>query len=178
MSLAGGGGRGRGVTAGRAGGPRWNRGANAPTRTGLPLRHPRGRTRVCRWHGAPLVDCSDGARTLHGVWAEPEAQRAADIKVPILMHHQFTADPDGVPTWLRDNYLYIGDFEQQIAYISDDHHHLLTWDELAAFVSGRLALPTGAVAHARGPRGVVQPAHRAASVITARGLGTCPDGPG
>lgn len=142
------GGRGRGVTAGRAGGPRWNRGANAPTRTGLPLRHPRGRTRVCRWHGAPLVDCSDGARTLHGVWTAPEAQRAADIKVPILMHHQFTADPDGVPTWLRDNYLYIGDFEQQIAYISDDHHHLLTWDELAAFVSGRLALPTGAVAHA------------------------------
>jgi hypothetical protein len=127
MSLAGGGGQGtrrhrrpRGRTAVESGG------ANAPTRTGLPLRHPRGRTRVCRWHGAPLVDCSDGARTLHGVWTKPEAQRAADIKVPILMHHQFTADPDGVPTWLRDNYLYIGDFEQQIAYIADDHHHLLT----------------------------------------------------
>ncbi|MCD7100692.1 polysaccharide deacetylase family protein [Pseudoclavibacter sp. 13-3] len=98
-----------------------------------------------RVNGAHLVDCTDGERTLHAAWQTPDAVRAADVRVPILMYHQFTTKPEGESGWLRLNYAYIGDFEEHIRYISENDYYLPTWDELDAFVDGRLALPRKSV---------------------------------
>lgn len=98
-----------------------------------------------RINGAHLVDCADGERTLHAAWQMPDAVRAADVRVPILMYHQFTAKPEGERGWLRLNYAYIGDFEDHIRYIAENEYYLPTWDELEAFIDGRLALPRKSV---------------------------------
>lgn len=98
-----------------------------------------------RVNGSELVACDERERTLYAAWTTPEQNAAEDAAIPILMYHQFTTNPDGEPGWLRLNYAYIGDFEQQMAYIADDGFYLPTWDELSAFIDGRLYLPSHSV---------------------------------
>ncbi|WP_439594255.1 polysaccharide deacetylase family protein [Microbacterium sp.] len=98
-----------------------------------------------RVNGADAVTCTDQQTTLYGAWMTPEENAAAATRVPILMYHQFTTKPEGESGWLRGNYAYIGDFEQHMDHIASTGFYLPTWDELSAFIDGRLYLPNHSV---------------------------------
>lgn len=102
-------------------------------------------TASARVNGADLVACTDRERVLHAGWTTPAANTAEDAGIPILMYHQFTRKPEGEDGWLRGNYAYVGDFDAQMAYIKDADFYLPTWDELSAFIDGRLFLPKHSV---------------------------------
>lgn len=102
-------------------------------------------TVAARINGADPVACIDQQTELFAGWTAPEANAAADVQVPILMYHQFTANPDGESGWLRGNYAYIGDFDAQMTHIATTGFYLPTWDELSAFIDGRLSLPARSV---------------------------------
>ena len=70
---------------------------------------------------------------------------AESARIPILMYHQFTANPGGESGWLRGNYAYVGDFDAHLTHIATTGFYLPTWDELSAFIDGRLFLPTHSV---------------------------------
>ncbi|MEV4686989.1 xylanase [Microbacterium sp. LWH3-1.2] len=98
-----------------------------------------------RVNGSEPVVCTDQRVTLHGAWMSPAQNEAEDARIPILMYHQFTANPQGESGWLRGNYAYIGDFDAHINHIATTGFYLPTWDELSAFIDGRLFLPTHSV---------------------------------
>ena len=98
-----------------------------------------------RLNGSKPVTCTRQRTTLHGAWKTPEENAAEDARIPILMYHQFTAKPEGESGWLRGNYAYIGDFDAHMAHIATTGFYLPTWDELSAFIDGRLFLPTHSV---------------------------------
>ncbi|TQL85340.1 polysaccharide deacetylase family protein [Microbacterium saperdae] len=98
-----------------------------------------------RVNGADPVVCTDQQIELFGGWKTPDENLAEGTNVPILMYHQFTANPDGEKGWLRGNYAYIGDFEAQMEHIATTGFYLPTWDELSAFIDGRLYLPARSV---------------------------------
>ena len=98
-----------------------------------------------RVNGADPVVCVDQQVELFAGWTTPEANAAENAKIPILMYHQFTTNPDGESGWLRGNYAYIGDFEAQMNHIATTGFYLPTWDELSAFIDGRLFLPAHSV---------------------------------
>ena len=98
-----------------------------------------------RINGADAVACVDQQILLHGSWKTPEENAAEDARIPILMYHQFTANPAGEAGWLRGNYAYIGDFEAHMNHIATTGFYLPTWDELSAFIDGRLFLPSHSV---------------------------------
>ncbi|WP_394685789.1 polysaccharide deacetylase family protein [uncultured Microbacterium sp.] len=102
-------------------------------------------TQTARLNGADLVACTDRRRTLHAGWTTPEANAAEAAGIPILMYHQFTRNPNGEDNWLRLNYTYIGDFDAQMAHIQQSDFYLPTWDEMSAFIDGRLFLPKHSV---------------------------------
>jgi hypothetical protein len=98
-----------------------------------------------RVNGADPVVCADQQIELFAAWKTPEQNAAEGVRVPILMYHQFTANPDGEKGWLRGNYAYIGDFDAQMNHIATTGFYLPTWDELSAFIDGRLSLPARSV---------------------------------
>lgn len=98
-----------------------------------------------RVNGADRVSCADQQIELVGAWKTPEDNVAENAQIPILMYHQFTANPDGEQGWLRGNYAYIGDFDAQMTHIATTGFYLPTWDELSAFIEGRLFLPARSV---------------------------------
>lgn len=98
-----------------------------------------------RVNGADEVACEDQVVELFGSWMPTEQNVAAGTEVPILMYHQFTARPEGEEGWLRGNYAYIGDFDAQMNHIATTGFYLPTWDELSAFIDGRLYLPPRSV---------------------------------
>lgn len=103
-----------------------------------------------RLNGADLVTCVDQQVTLHAAWMSPEENQAVDADIPILMYHQFTDRPEGLAPdhpehWLKGNYAYIGDFDAHMNHIATTGFYLPTWDELAAFIDGRLYLPDHSV---------------------------------
>jgi peptidoglycan/xylan/chitin deacetylase (PgdA/CDA1 family) len=100
---------------------------------------------AARVNGADPVVCVDQQVELFAAWKTPEENAAEDVRVPILMYHQFTADPEGEKGWLRGNYAYIGDFDAQMNHIATTGFYLPTWDELSAFIDGRLSLPAKSV---------------------------------
>ncbi|MFJ2553230.1 polysaccharide deacetylase family protein [Microbacterium sp. NPDC087591] len=100
---------------------------------------------AARVNGADPVVCTDQQVELFGAWKTPDENLAEGTQVPILMYHQFTANPDGEKGWLRGNYAYIGDFEAQMEHIATTGFYLPTWDELSAFIDGRLFLPARSV---------------------------------
>lgn len=104
-----------------------------------------GGTVAARINGADPVVCVDQQIELFAAWTTPEANAAADVQVPILMYHQFTSNPEGETGWLRGNYAYIGDFEAQMSHIASSGFYMPTWDELSAFIDGRLFLPAHSV---------------------------------
>lgn len=98
-----------------------------------------------RVNGSKVAACTDRQTTLYGGWTTLEANAAEDAHIPILMYHQFTANPDGESGWLRGNYAYIGDFDAHMSYIASGGFYQPTWDELSAFIDGRLFLPDHSV---------------------------------
>lgn len=98
-----------------------------------------------RVNGADLVACTNREQVLYAGWTTPEANAAENAGIPILMYHQFTRKPEGEDGWLRGNYAYIGDFDAQMAYIQQSGFYLPTWDELSAFIDGKLFLPKHSV---------------------------------
>lgn len=103
-----------------------------------------------RVNGSEEVVCTDQRTTLHGSWMSVGENAAVDAGIPILMYHQFTDRPEGLAQdhpeyWLKGNYAYIGDFEAHMAYIAEKGFYLPTWDELSAFIDGRLYLPKHSV---------------------------------
>nr|WP_201470262.1 polysaccharide deacetylase family protein [Microbacterium hydrocarbonoxydans] len=98
-----------------------------------------------RINGADPVVCVDQRIELFAAWKTPEENAAENAEIPILMYHQFTSDPEGESGWLRGNYAYIGDFEAQMEHIATTGFYLPTWDELSAFIDGRLFLPAHSV---------------------------------
>ena len=102
-------------------------------------------TDAARVNGADPVVCADQQVELFAAWKTPEENAAANVRVPILMYHQFTANPEGEKGWLRGNYAYIGDFDAQMNHIATTGFYLPTWDELSAFIDGRLSLPAKSV---------------------------------
>jgi hypothetical protein len=101
-------------------------------------------------NGSEPVACTDQRLTLHGAWVSPEQNAAEDARVPILMYHQFTDRPEGLAPdhpehWLKGNYAYIGDFDAHLNHIATTGFYLPTWDELSAFIDGRLFLPNRSV---------------------------------
>ena len=102
-------------------------------------------TLPARINGADLVSCTAQEKTLYAGWTTPEANAAEDASIPILMYHQFTTKPEGEDNWLRLNYAYIGDFDAQMAHIQESGFYLPTWDELSAFIDGKVFLPKHSV---------------------------------
>lgn len=100
---------------------------------------------AARVNGADPVVCVDQQVELFAAWKTPEENAAEDVRVPILMYHQFTANPEGEKGWLRGNYACIGDFDAQMNHIATTGFYLPTWDELSAFIDGRLSLPAKSV---------------------------------
>lgn len=99
-----------------------------------------------RINGADEVVCEeDQTIELHGSWMPADQNAAAGTEVPILMYHQFTTRPEGEDGWLRGNYAYIGDFDAHMHHIATTGFYLPTWDELDAFIDGRLHLPPRSV---------------------------------
>jgi len=98
-----------------------------------------------RVNGSDEVVCTDQTVELHGSWMPADQNAAAGTEVPILMYHQFTTRPEGEDGWLRGNYAYIGDFDAQMNHIATTGFYLPTWDELSAFIDGRLHLPARSV---------------------------------
>lgn len=98
-----------------------------------------------RINGADEVACEDRIVELFGSWMPADQNAAAGTEVPILMYHQFTSRPEGEDGWLRGNYAYIGDFDAQMNHIATTGFYLPTWDELSAFIDGRLYLPPRSV---------------------------------
>ena len=98
-----------------------------------------------RINGSEVVACVDRQIMLHGSWKTAEENVAEDAGIPILMYHQFTTRPEGEDGWLRGNYAYIGDFEAHMNHIATTGFYLPTWDELSAFIDGRLFLPSHSV---------------------------------
>lgn len=98
-----------------------------------------------RVNGADPVVCVDQQIDLFAAWKTPEENLAENAEIPILMYHQFTSNPEGETGWLRGNYAYIGDFEAQMEHIATTGFYLPTWDELSAFIDGRLFLPAHSV---------------------------------
>jgi hypothetical protein len=96
---------------------------------------------VDRVNGAQVVACPSGSETLYGGWMTPTAVAAQKVGVPILMYHQFTQNPAGQSGPRKANYDYIGAFQENIAYLSQEKFYLPTWDELSAFIDGKLYLP-------------------------------------
>lgn len=102
-------------------------------------------TPAARINGADPVTCTDQQIELFGAWKTPEENVAENAQIPILMYHQFTANPEGEKGWLRGNYAYIGDFDAHMDHIATTGFYLPTWDELSAFIDGRLYLPARSV---------------------------------
>jgi hypothetical protein len=102
-------------------------------------------TLPARVNGSDLVTCTGREKTLHAGWTTPEANAAEEASIPILMYHQFTTKPEGEDNWLRLNYAYIGDFDAQMAHIQESAFYLPTWDELSAFIDGKVFLPKHSV---------------------------------
>ena len=100
---------------------------------------------AARVNGSEPVACPDRELTLYGSWTTPEANAAENARIPIMMYHQFTTRPEGEDGWLRGNYAYIGDFDAHMNHIATGGFYLPTWDELAAFIDGRLFLPNHSV---------------------------------
>ena len=100
---------------------------------------------AARINGADMVACVDQQIELYGAWKTAEENVAENAQVPILMYHQFTTNPEGESGWLRGNYAYIGDFDAQMNHIATTGFYLPTWDELSAFIDGRLYLPARSV---------------------------------
>ena len=100
---------------------------------------------AARINGADPVVCQDQQVELFAAWKTPEENAAEDVQVPILMYHQFTANPEGEKGWLRGNYAYVGDFDAHMNHIATTGFYLPTWDELSAFIDGRLSLPARSV---------------------------------
>lgn len=98
-----------------------------------------------RVNGSEPVVCTDRRVTLYAAWMSPEQNAAENARIPILMYHQFTTKPEGESGWLRGNYAYIGDFEAHMSHIASGGFYLPTWDELSAFIDGRLFLPNHSV---------------------------------
>ncbi|HWV50100.1 MAG TPA: polysaccharide deacetylase family protein, partial [Microbacterium sp.] len=98
-----------------------------------------------RLNGSRVVECDAQQRELFAAWKTPEENVAEDAGVAILMYHQFTTRPEGEDGWLRGNYAYIGDFEAHMQHIATTGFYLPTWDELSAFIDGRLFLPARSV---------------------------------
>ncbi|MDN3497256.1 polysaccharide deacetylase family protein [Planococcus sp. APC 4015] len=98
-----------------------------------------------RVNGSEVVACIGRQMTLYGSWKSPEENAAEHARIPILMYHQFTAKPEGESGWLRGNYAYIGDFDAHMTHIATTGFYLPTWDELSAFIDGRLFLPNRSV---------------------------------
>ncbi len=98
-----------------------------------------------RINGSEMVTCTDRQTTLYGSWKTPEENAAEDARIPILMYHQFTTNPEGESGWLRGNYAYIGDFDAHMNHVATGGFYLPTWDELSAFIDGRLFLPNRSV---------------------------------
>ena len=98
-----------------------------------------------RINGSELVACADQQITLYGSWKTPADNIAENAQVPILMYHQFTQNPEGENNSLRGNFAYIGDFDAHMNHIATGGFYLPTWDELSAFIDGRLWLPTRSV---------------------------------
>jgi hypothetical protein len=96
-------------------------------------------------NGSELVTCTDRETTLYGSWKTPDENVAENARIPIMMYHQFTTNPDGESGWLRGNYAYIGDFDAHMNHIATGGFYLPTWDELSAFIDGRLWLPNHSV---------------------------------
>lgn len=94
-----------------------------------------------RINGADAVACVNRQATLFAAWKTPGEVAALNVGVPILMYHQFTTKPQGENNWLKANYVYVGDFEAHIKYLADTEVYLPTWDELSAFIDGRLYIP-------------------------------------
>lgn len=94
-----------------------------------------------RVNGSDVVVCTDQQVELHGAWTTPDENAAENARIPILMYHQFTTKPEGESGWLRGNYAYIGDFDAHMNHIATTGFYLPTWDELSAFIDGRLFLP-------------------------------------
>lgn len=98
-----------------------------------------------RVNGADVVACPHRQVTLYGAWTTPAANAAQQVRVPILMYHWFTPKPGGEGGWLRQDYVFTGRFDAEMAYLAGHHFYLPTWDELSAFIDGRLALPHDSV---------------------------------
>ncbi|WP_295012659.1 polysaccharide deacetylase family protein [uncultured Microbacterium sp.] len=98
-------------------------------------------TQTDRVNGSQLATCADRQRTLYAAWTTPEQNSATAAKIPILMYHQFTTKPEGEDGWLHKNYVYIEDFKKHMAYVAAQKFYLPTWDELNAFIDGKLFLP-------------------------------------
>ncbi|MDR3128130.1 MAG: polysaccharide deacetylase family protein [Bifidobacteriaceae bacterium] len=80
---------------------------------------------------------------LYGRWITKQSLINANIGVPILMFHYFTAKANN--STINANYQLASDFDKQMKYLHDNNYYYPSWTELSAFIDGKLALPKKSV---------------------------------
>jgi uncharacterized repeat protein (TIGR02543 family) len=79
---------------------------------------------------------------LYAHWVSEKESEESKVEVPILMYHQFYADPkDAIDT----NYLDVKMFERQMQYLKDNHYYFPSWEEVSKFIDGKIVLPEKSV---------------------------------
>lgn len=64
--------------------------------------------------------------------------------LPILMYHYFY-DPDNGETGENSNWMSTKDFEKQMKYLADNKYYFPSWNEVADFIDGKIALPAKSI---------------------------------
>ena len=64
--------------------------------------------------------------------------------IPVLMYHYVYTEKD-VPKKLNTNYIKDKDLEEQLKYLKDNHYYFPSYQELHAYIDGKISLPLKSV---------------------------------
>ncbi|MDR1033238.1 MAG: polysaccharide deacetylase family protein [Bifidobacteriaceae bacterium] len=79
---------------------------------------------------------------LYARWVTVKENAESARGVPVLMYHWFYDDPKNA---LDGNWYDINEFKKQLQYLSDNDFYFPSWDELDAYIDGKLNLPPASV---------------------------------
>lgn len=81
-------------------------------------------------------------RTVHVVASQEWKDNTKGI--PVLMYH-YVYTKDDVPEKLNVNYILNTDLEEQLKYLTENHYYYPSYQELEAYVKGKISLPEKSV---------------------------------
>jgi uncharacterized repeat protein (TIGR02543 family) len=86
--------------------------------------------------------------TLYAQWKKTVSGVDRGVKgLPVLMYHQFydPAKGEGPKKGLEANWMKVSVFKSHIKYLRDAGYYFPTWDEVDAFIEGKIDLPSKSV---------------------------------